>query len=243
MAVTNGMVVVKCFKINSRGRDFIVGDIHGRFDVLRVALDKLLFDASIDRMFSVGDLIDRGMFSEEVVYWLGRPWFHAVRGNHEQMVIDGFAGVGDIPRHIRNGGGWFYELPKPKQLTIYSALRKLPLMIQVDQPGGQKIGVVHAEVPQLLGGGDWQEAIDLFRLSFNDSVSSCLYSRDKFNRQDNSMIRGVDKVFVGHTTVPDIIGLGNVLYVDTGCSFDDGVLSVINIQDGAVTQQSMIRYK
>jgi hypothetical protein len=45
---------------NTAGRDFVCGDIHGCFDELDAALAKLQFDPAVDRLISVGDLVDRG---------------------------------------------------------------------------------------------------------------------------------------------------------------------------------------
>lgn len=71
------------------GRDLVVGDVHGGFRTLEHALDTLSFDASTDRLFSVGDLIDRGPDSARALEWLksGRITA-AVRGNHEQMLLE-----------------------------------------------------------------------------------------------------------------------------------------------------------
>ena len=48
------------FAQNTVGRDFAVGDIHGCFTELQRGLDAIGFDPSTDRLFSVGDLVDRG---------------------------------------------------------------------------------------------------------------------------------------------------------------------------------------
>ena len=76
------------FARNAAGRDFVVGDIHGMFPALRELLARAGFDEECDRLFSVGDLIDRGPRSREALEWLAQPWFHAVRGNHEQLLLD-----------------------------------------------------------------------------------------------------------------------------------------------------------
>ena len=52
------------FERNARGRDFVVGDVHGHFDTLERLLEAVDFDASADRLFSVGDLVNRGPASE-----------------------------------------------------------------------------------------------------------------------------------------------------------------------------------
>lgn len=72
---------------NERGRDFAVGDIHGHFSRLQESLDAMGFDPAADRLFSVGDLIDRGPESEESLAWIGKPWFYAVQGNHEDYAM------------------------------------------------------------------------------------------------------------------------------------------------------------
>ncbi|MBP5144082.1 metallophosphoesterase, partial [Pseudomonas chlororaphis] len=71
---------IQRFEINTAGRDFAVGDIHGHFTKLQAALDAVQFDPTVDRLFSVGDLVDRGPESADVDTWLAKPWFHAVRG-------------------------------------------------------------------------------------------------------------------------------------------------------------------
>ena len=63
---------------NEQGRDFAVGDVHGCFTRLQDSLGRMGFDASRDRLFSVGDLVDRGPESEAALEWLAQPWFFAV---------------------------------------------------------------------------------------------------------------------------------------------------------------------
>ena len=72
---------------NTVGRDFIVGDLHGCLDLLHAELARLQFEPAKDRLFSVGDLADRGPDSMGCLRLLREPWFHAVRGNHEDMLI------------------------------------------------------------------------------------------------------------------------------------------------------------
>ena len=51
------------FGQNPDGRDYVVGDIHGMFHHLEVLLNDIGFDEDCDRLFSVGDLVDRGPHS------------------------------------------------------------------------------------------------------------------------------------------------------------------------------------
>ncbi|OAB50149.1 metallophosphoesterase [Pseudomonas thivervalensis] len=238
------MYRTKSFPPNKKGRDFVVGDIHGHFKLLTAALNKLDFNTELDRIFSVGDLIDRGPDSIDVLNWLEKPWFHAVRGNHEQMLIDCISGYGDIPRHIRNGGAWLYELQPDIQQELSKALQALPLIIEINLPSDQTIGIVHAEIPVIRSDDGWQEAKDAITGSSGEphqrqALKTALYAREKIEQQDLTSIKGIDRLYVGHSTVPSVIRLGNVVYIDTGCSFSDGALSLVDIQTETIISISM----
>ncbi|WP_437883539.1 metallophosphoesterase [Pseudomonas sp. LRF_L74] len=140
------MIQIQRFERNTRGHDFAVGDIHGHFRALMHALDRIGFDRSIDRLFSVGDLVDRGPDSPGVGRWLDQPWFHAVRGNHEQMAIQAAQEAMEQSLYLRNGGGWFLDLSSDEQQAIAKKLADLPLAIEVDTPAGL-VGLVHADIP------------------------------------------------------------------------------------------------
>ena len=70
--------LIRRFSPNRLGRDLAVGDIHGYFALLQQALDSIDFDPERDRLFSVGDLTDRGPECAKALDWLARPWFHPV---------------------------------------------------------------------------------------------------------------------------------------------------------------------
>ncbi|WP_053162206.1 metallophosphoesterase [Pseudomonas brassicacearum] len=238
------MYRTKSFSSNKEGRDFVVGDIHGHFKFLTMALDKLDFNTELDRIFSVGDLIDRGPDSIDVLNWLEKPWFHAVRGNHEQMLIDCISGHGDIPRHIRNGGAWLYELQPTIQHELSKSLQALPLIIEIDLLNDQTIGIVHAEAPVIQSNDGWQEAKDAITGKTGEqhqrqALKTALYAREKIEQNDHTPIKGIDRLYVGHSTVPSIMRLGNVVYIDTGCSFSDGALSLVDIQTESIISMSM----
>ncbi|UZE19928.1 metallophosphoesterase [Pseudomonas sp. B21-054] len=232
------------FPPNKEGRDFAVGDIHGHFKLLTEALDKVNFNSEVDRVFSVGDLIDRGPDSIDILNWLEKPWFHAVRGNHEHMLIECISGHGDIRRHIRNGGAWLYELQPDIQQELLKALQALPLIIEINLSSDQTIGIVHAEAPAIRSNGGWPEAKDaitgrLGKPNQQQALKTALYAREKIEREDYTFIEGVTRLYVGHSTVPAVMHLGNVVYIDTGCSFSDGALSLVEIKTETITRIGM----
>jgi hypothetical protein len=77
---------------------WVIPDIHGRFDLLEPLLERLFtvekLDLTNDKLIFLGDMIDRGWQSREVVEKIrdlvaSHPNnIFALRGNHEQMAID-----------------------------------------------------------------------------------------------------------------------------------------------------------
>jgi serine/threonine protein phosphatase 1 len=82
--------MIKKLKNNTVGKDYFVGDIHGCYEQLMEALVKIKFNPDVDRLISVGDLVDRGADSVKCLNLLKEPWFHAVSGNHEDMMTKSF---------------------------------------------------------------------------------------------------------------------------------------------------------
>lgn len=66
----------------------IIGDIAGRFDELMLLLPKM---PKADKIILVGDMMDRGAKSKEVIEWaMCNPDVIAIKGNHEDMMVDHF---------------------------------------------------------------------------------------------------------------------------------------------------------
>lgn len=75
-------------------RTIIIGDIHGCFREYKSLLKKVHYNKNKDRLILLGDLMDRGPRSYEMIQWAIR-WkeenpdtFYMVRGNHEQMIVE-----------------------------------------------------------------------------------------------------------------------------------------------------------
>ncbi|HRE41202.1 MAG TPA: metallophosphoesterase [Ignavibacteria bacterium] len=82
----------------------IIGDIHGCFYTLSALYEKIQNYTS--EIYSVGDLIDRGNFSKEVIEFCIDNNIKPVLGNHEIMLLDVLErpNVNRIELHFRNGG-------------------------------------------------------------------------------------------------------------------------------------------
>lgn len=138
----------KHFPANTKGRDFVVGDLHGSLLILEHMLKELNFNEQTDRLFSVGDLVDRGPDSLGCLRLLRKPWFHAVMGNHEDMMLRAISGEDIWPWHV-NGGDWFDFLPPSERFDTKDLctqhVQHLPFAATVDMKDGRKFHLVHAE--------------------------------------------------------------------------------------------------
>lgn len=81
----------------------VIGDIHGRFDLLCSLVDALPQDFGI---ICVGDLVDRGEQSREVLdYVMQSDRVTSLMGNHEQLMLNFLRSPEtDGRRWLRNGG-------------------------------------------------------------------------------------------------------------------------------------------
>ena len=154
---------IQRFSANTEGRDFVIGDVHGAFTTLQHLLENLKFDKTKDRLFSVGDLIDRGPQSLETAELLHEPWFHSVLANHEQMMLEAFVG-GPLGYYWYDNGGYWgagalkevhnsmstgAELSDEAKRTkaLLPLIKELPYLITVDRLDESRVHIIHAELP------------------------------------------------------------------------------------------------
>lgn len=102
---------VEYLPLNEQGRDFIVGDLHGEASFLDALLARVRFDHAADRLFSVGDLVDRGPEPERCLRLADEPWFHAVQGNHDAFLAD-------LVEVTLDRGGLYSEEAKSRVLAM-----------------------------------------------------------------------------------------------------------------------------
>ncbi len=204
---------------NTKGRDFVVGDIHGCFDILDRALASVSFDPTKDRLICVGDLVDRGPYSARALDYIRKPWFYSVRGNHEDMFLlclrNDFVDKAMVNQFLPHGFGWILETPLPLLRQIKEAFLKLPTAIEIDSPEGP-IGFVHADIPKQMS---WQQFLTALERGSATAASCAAWSRGRVLKGDASGVEGAHRVFFGHTVVKGARQLGNCFFIDTGGVF------------------------
>ncbi len=224
----------KFFPINRLGRDFVVGDIHGMFNSLEELLGKVAFNPEKDRVFSVGDLIDRGAQSNRVLEFLNKPWFFSVMGNHESMLLDARVSEHNLHNWAKyNGGQWWKRLSKQTQDEIYYKIAKLPYLFEIETAKGN-VGVAHADLPSAR---HWVDIVKAIATDY-DLKQYILWSRQRHRhiRISNTTppIEGIELVVMGHTPNRVPLYKENIMYIDTGATYQDdknlSTLTLLQIQ-------------
>ena len=177
---------------------------------------KARFNPRLDRLFSVGDLIDRGPNSLGAIKFLAQPWFHAIRGNHEAMLLTCREDPDDLATAkiwLRNGGEWWLDTTPTEREAMFQAIAALPLVIEIETTH-RKVGIVHADIPP---GMNWQEFVTQIEAGAPDIEATALWSRTRANLYKIAGdVPGIERIYCGHNIVEKPLMAGNVNYIDTG---------------------------
>lgn len=195
---------------------WVVGDLHGCYQLLIDRMQQIDFDKQTDLIISVGDLIDRGDQNVECLDLLNEKWFAAIRGNHEQMMLDAMLNGGSFSHWMLNGGGWLHRLDYAQDILLSRSLlpktAALPLIIEVSA-AGRKVVIAHADYPS-----------DEYEFGKPVDEQAVIWSRERVADDMAREINGADLFIFGHT--PMIKGIGrraNQEYIDTGAVFGYGL--------------------
>jgi len=117
-------------------RRIFIGDIHGHYNGLMRLVD-MIAPTATDTLHFVGDLIDRGPRSAQVVEFVRQHNYPCVLGNHEHLLLNAFP---DENSNIAAFQGWLHSGGQPT-LTSYARtedliehvdwLRTLPLYLDL----------------------------------------------------------------------------------------------------------------
>lgn len=140
----------------AKNRRIAIGDVHGHYDALMMLLNAIA-PASDDRVYFLGDLIDRGPQSAKVVKFVRQSGYCSLLGNHEQLLIEACrkGGVnGTALQAWRYSGGQstlasysaVYTNPSTALLNDVEWMRTLPLYIDLGDVWLVHAGV-HPEIP------------------------------------------------------------------------------------------------
>ena len=201
---------------SARGRDLVVGDVHGCFRTLNRALTELRFDPASDRLFGVGDLVDRGPHSAEALVWVESRFEAVVMGNHERQLLYWFD-----PHRRRSSlrrPDWLRRVPRTQHRRWRAALARMPVAVTIETAYGA-VGLVHADVPNR----DWTVATSMLEAGAPDHVDIALLgidaSEEEVRRHRSWPVAGLRALVHGHFVVDEMELVSNRWNIDTGATF------------------------
>lgn len=237
VAVTKLSKVRRCLCLpgNRLGRDFVVGDLHGHRALLEQQLEALGFDPTCDRLFSVGDLIDRGPDSLGTLALIEQPWFHAVLGNHELMLLDHLGCFRSRLQSGRDfaesGGSWIVDAlaqQRRRLMRLAEQVAELPMALHIDS--AVPFNVMHGDLMPI---GSTQAQLlrrDLISVhkaeritASRDNLAAALkarsrsYAFDAHRVQVSAQALGeLPLTYVGHSPVRQVTVHNSYVYIEQG---------------------------
>jgi len=190
---------------------FVVGDIHGCFDKLCALMDKIPLNDKQDQLIFIGDYIDRGSSSFDVVKYLidlkkRVPGTIFIKGNHEDMLQNYLDGSDRFTYQLNGGQQTLDEylnrsdnkdaFPIPSEHLDF--INSLQLYYQTDD-----YIFVHAGLREKVP-LESQDKMDL------------LWIRDEFIHSDFNFGK---RVIFGHTPFKEPLLQANKIGIDTGAVY------------------------
>ncbi len=229
-------------------RTLVLGDVHGRFKALKEVLKKSKFNYQKDKLIILGDIVDGGPRTYEVVEELLKiKNIIYIIGNHDEFWMS----------HMRSG--WAEEIWLQQggcnTLKSYGASA-----IEAKHHGGDSIidtsnlnipvthqhffntgRYYHLENNMLFVHGGFRPRVGVEK----ETKFNLVWDRDLIKyAQEGNVINPYDSVFVGHTTtqtygLSEPIRYGNLFMMDTGAGWN-GKLSIMDINTKKYWQSKLL---
>ena len=199
---------------------YIIGDVHGCFNTL-LELIKQFPTKEKSQICFVGDVIDRGLFSCDVVELIMQNDYKMVMGNHERRLLSNkFEFLNnkvpfDRSWFFGNGGEATYRSYLGQSVEFKQRhvdfLESRPVYLEFKDyktQNGEHLVVSHSAV-----GNMWELR--------NDKYASEEFKRHLLSgRGDEIQVSGIFNVY-GHTPVREVKFYKNSADIDTGCVFNE----------------------
>src|SRR5665647_3604625 len=193
-------------------RIFAIGDIHGCNDAFQQMLFVEIKIKKQDKIYCIGDYIDRGPESKGVIDTIislreKGYHIHALRGNHEQMMMDSEQGEESFEQWYINGGN---TTLKSFEVDTYTAMP-------------EKYKQFFLNTKYYISANDYifvHAGLNFWRNNIYEDKDAMLWIRD-FNPQQN--VLGNKILIHGHTpkSLHYILNQkGNCINIDGGCVFN-----------------------
>jgi len=205
----------------------IIADIAGQYDALMRLVDKL----PKEEIILVGDLVDRGPNSKEVIQWAINNNIKTCLGNHEHMMIDFYEQNGGYDHYIwhMNGGNFTSMQYKDDEKALKEHLewlKSLPLYYKFD-------GLFISHAP-------WHKYLTLEATCETDSTlstgSGLMWNRDEPRERDRFQI-------FGHNSMWGLRWFGSSRYPWAVCidASSNGVVTGMNWPTKKIYQEPYLK--
>ena len=211
---------------------YIISDVHGCAKSLHALIEQIPNKAK-SRLVFVGDLIDRGKYSAQVVEFVKNGGYPCVMGNHEAMMIDAFE---DSPQgHMygnttllnmalwqRNGGDMTNRSYNGKSAAMLRPhlewIKQLPSYLEFDikDENGKTLFVTHG-----FGLPYWKNKETMALKLRNNrliKIADTAKTRAHYCYEEGYMDYPVYNVF-GHDAMDDVIITHSYAAIDTSCVY------------------------
>lgn len=223
---------------------YAIGDVHGTLHLLEALLERIKEDAAglgIDRpsIVLLGDMIDRGLQSKEVIDLLISPAFKknfdvtALKGNHEDTLLKVLKGdAGLLVDWMHWGGAETIEsygvvFGTDSPIKVLDKFRKVLPQVHIDFL--KSLPVTHRHEDWLFVHAGLRPSVPLEHQRDKD----LLWILDDFLNHKGDF--GVGAMIVhGHarTKSGEVEIFPNRIAVDTGAGYRDGKLSAVRLEKG-----------
>jgi serine/threonine protein phosphatase 1 len=196
---------------------YIIGDVHGCYKTLLALIDKLP-NKKDSKIVFVGDLVDRGANSYDVIKFVMDNNYDCVLGNHEKMFLE-YSPMLENDRQNEDLKYWLFKCGGEQTLKSYKSkeefykqldfLKSLPLYIEYKDyktDDGRYLVVSHSSVGQA-----WEFRYSANQIRIKRFESQLLWSR--YKDFDNSEIFNV----YGHTIFEEPVINKYSSAIDLGC--------------------------
>lgn len=227
---------------------YAIGDIHGRIEALLEVLKACKFDYDKDTLIVLGDVVDGGYNTFEVVEELLKMKnVIFILGNHDQFFIDYLlekravhgwiaqGGINTINSYMRAAGKGSIVYHRPydwQQNYGDTAVVVNDFVIPASHKEFFASAVNYYELGEKLfvhGGYDINKGVD------KTLKCDLQWDRKIIDYAKKKVILDYDRVFIGHTTTETIdrttspVFLNNLICLDTGAGWS-GKLTIMNVE-------------
>ena len=217
-----------------RGRNIvIIGDVHGCCDELNELLDKCNAKESNKCVIYVGDLMNKGPKSAEVVRLVRETGAYCVRGNHDEVSLREWQTSCEMSAPLPEKFTWLSKLSRDDLRWAF----ELPYIVSIPS---KNIIVVHAGlVPGVeLDKQNLTDLIHMRDVKYDNELSRWL-ARKKVGEDSDpwaSKWPGPDHVYFGHDAKRFYQSYQFATGLDTGCVYGGKLTAVYPLEGGHLVE-------